>query len=93
MYFEDLKANPNGTVQSLADFLGVGANAELVSRAVHNSSFESMKEQSLLNGGDAKGHLRKGESGDWKNHFNEELKAQFLSKFYSELEEQGLVSC
>ena len=88
--FEDLKANPKETVQSLADFLGVGAETELVNRAVVNSTFESMKEQSLLSGGDAKGHLRKGESGDWKNHYNEELRSQFLSKFHSELEGTGI---
>ena len=51
-------------MQALADFLGVGENDELVARAVANSSFDSMKEQAKLTGGDAKGQFM-GDPASW----------------------------
>ena len=78
--FEDLKANPEDTVQKLANFLGVGDDKELVQSAVEDSSFESMKEKATSQGEKECAHLRKGVSGDWRNYFTDELANEFIEK-------------
>jgi hypothetical protein len=37
------------------------------------------------------GHMRKGVSGDWKNHFTDDLKEEFIEKFYEVCGGSGLV--
>ena len=88
--FEDLKANPEETVQKLADFLGVGDDKELVQSAIEDSSFESMKEKATSQGEKECAHLRKGVSGDWRNYFSDELAQEFVEKYNTVLSGTGI---
>ena len=88
--FEDLKANPEDTVQKLANFLGVGDDKELVQSAIEDSSFESMKEKATSQGEKECAHLRKGVSGDWRNYFSDELAQEFVEKYNTILSGTGI---
>eukprot|EP01034_Spumella_vulgaris_P032754 gene32754-40427_t len=86
MQYENMKKNAAEEVRKLADFLCIDHTPELISRVVENSSFDSMRGQAEECGGDKMGHLRKGESGDWRNHFvSEPLIQAFRSKFDEEV--------
>ena len=42
------------------------------------------------NDGESVGHLRKGDVGDWRNHFSSTLSAQFDAEFARRFEGTGL---
>ncbi|XP_070205189.1 sulfotransferase 1A1-like isoform X2 [Littorina saxatilis] len=74
MSFEEMKANPEDTVQKLARFLGVDASPELCQSVAEACSFHKLKEADKSKDRPQliKDHnmdmYRKGEVGDWKNH-------------------------
>ena len=71
--------NPFEIVKELALFLGTRSDDDFIHQVVESSSFDAMKESAQNSlGGEAAGHLRKGVSGDWKNHFTDELVQEFL---------------
>eukprot|EP01035_Chromulina_nebulosa_P020322 gene20322-26379_t len=77
LQYEDLKINPVFQIEKIAKFLNINYNENLLELVAKASSFESMKEQAeALSDQIPVGHLRKGKSGDWKNHFS--------TKFYDE---------
>ena len=93
--FEDLKADPVGTVRRVAAFLdpALGADEDLVQQVARASSFDAMREQAAAGKreeGEA-GHLRKGVAGDWRNHFNDALRADFEQKYREKLRGTGIV--
>lgn len=71
--YEDMKKNPFEETLKMARYLGVSTDSEFIQRVVQFSSFDSMVKSVNEKGGDTLGHLRKGEIGDWKNHFTPEL--------------------
>jgi hypothetical protein len=88
--YEDVQANKAAVITSLANFTGIAYNDELIAKVVAGSSFESMKEKAMEQGGDIFGHLRKGTSGDWKNHFTPELVEEFRRKYESSMQGTAL---
>ncbi|KAL6093648.1 hypothetical protein STEG23_018331 [Scotinomys teguina] len=73
IHYDDTK----GTIRKICDFLGEKLEPDELDMVLKNSSFEAMKENKMsnfslvpedvvTNGLDL---LRKGMSGDWKNHF------------------------
>lgn len=84
--FEQMKKDPISEIERIASFLGISTNSttatdkELAIKVAELSSFESMKSQAEQSGGDTIGHLRKGETGDWKQHFSPELKEEFIAR-------------
>ncbi len=63
--FEDLKADPvMAMAQALKDVTGKDPDLEKVKKAVENNSFSRLKKSLQKSDG-----MRKGEVGDWKNHF------------------------
>lgn len=75
IYYESLHSDPIGEITRLAAFLGLPADKDevdgLLQRTARLSRMESMKEQAEKSGGDLLGHLRKGETGDWRGHFTD----------------------
>jgi hypothetical protein len=62
--YEDLLTNPHKELQGVTKYLGLDISAEKIDQIIEQFSFNKMKErnpESLF--------LRKGTSGDWKNHF------------------------
>lgn len=86
-YYEDMKRNPEKDIERLAEFLGFQCNAQMIKDIAKATGFENMQKNkfditSLIHG---KGFIyRKGEIGDWKNHFtvaqNERFDAQYKEK-------------
>lgn len=84
--FEQLKTHAREEIVKLAVFLGVEYDDALIDRVLEHSSFDSMKKQADAKGGDYMGHLRKGEVGDWKNHFTAEMVQDFNAKVHREFD-------
>ncbi|KAK7088287.1 sulfotransferase 1A3-like [Littorina saxatilis] len=72
--FEEMKANPEDTVQKLARFLGVDASPELCQSVAEACTFHRLKEADKGKDGPQFmkdfniNFYRKGQVGDWKNH-------------------------
>ncbi|KAB0352844.1 hypothetical protein FD754_017701 [Muntiacus muntjak] len=79
------------TVEKICQFLGKELEPEELNSVLKNSSFQAMKENNMSNYSLAKGlhfeenaHLlRKGVTGDWKNHFTV-AQAEIFDKLFQE---------
>lgn len=75
--YEDMKMQPNESVERIARFIGIDPTPELVTQVVEKTSFQAMKtdpianhkwlEEKLLMPGSEGSYIRKGVVGDWKN--------------------------
>lgn len=88
--YEDLQKNPHQTVRTVAEFIGVEADAATIDKVVQLSSFDSMKTQAESKGGDTMGHLRQGKSGAWRSHFDAALAQKFVDAYTKEMVGQGI---
>ena len=82
LLFEDMKRDLATSVKKVAKFLGKEVPEEKVKVLVDHLSFKKMKNNPAVNKEEAKamnffsadGHfMRKGEVGDWKNYFTDEM--------------------
>jgi hypothetical protein len=76
--FEALKADFHGEVSRLAGFLGLSLDANRIDDIEQETSLDALREKYR----DASSHrtekadfFRKGESGDWRNHFDDNMLA------------------
>ncbi|NXU51070.1 ST1D1 Sulfotransferase, partial [Turnix velox] len=78
LFYEDMKKNPRQELQKILKFLGKEMSEETVERILHHTSFQEMKKNPAANyetvptalmDHNVSPFLRKGISGDWKNHF------------------------
>lgn len=89
--YEDMKQNAMPVLHRIVQFSNMPVNTEKMQIALHHSSYQSMKEKEET---DPKyffeerklkdtgfGFIRKGEVGDWKNHFTEKMNDDFLKKY------------
>jgi hypothetical protein len=82
MKYEDMKQDHAGSIAKLASFLGLEADPQLIDKVVALSSFQSMKSGETTNfdwipqKADKPKHFRKGDIGDWRNHFSTEQSLQ-----------------
>ncbi|XP_053460722.1 sulfotransferase 2A1-like isoform X2 [Nycticebus coucang] len=75
--YEELKRDTEGTVEKICQFLGKKVEPEELSLILKNSSFQAMRENKMSNLSTLKPKylvhqnplMRKGVTGDWKNHF------------------------
>ncbi|XP_074651313.1 sulfotransferase 1B1-like [Tubulanus polymorphus] len=79
LYYEDLVHDHRAQVVKIAEFLQKDLSDEVVDRIVAATKFKVMKENPMTNyvydgfaRPNAKPFMRKGETGDWKNHFTPE---------------------
>jgi len=108
IFYEDLKRDLRGEIEKIATFLGKSLSDEQLSRLTQHLrlddfsknkavNYEICKELSFMNPNGR--FIRKGKTGDWKNHFSPELNEKIdewikfnLSgsdlSFITELEEQ-----
>ena len=83
-----MQVDPLGQIKKLADFLGIETDDASIERVARLSSFESMRGQAGES--EAASHLRKGVSGDWKTHFDQELFEDFKDIYHSQLAGTGI---
>lgn len=96
MKYEDMKRDHAGSVAKLANFLDIQADSELINTVVSLSSFQSMTTNETTNfdwvpqRADVPKHFRKGDIGDWRNHFSVEQSQQMDDIFMKKLNGSGL---
>lgn len=94
--YENMKQDHAGHVAKLASFLDIQANAQLIETVVRLSSFQSMTSNETTNfdwipqRADAPKHFRKGDIGDWRNHFSAEQSQQMDDLFMKKMKDSGL---
>lgn len=67
--YENLLANTNEELEEIYKFLRLNASESIVTRSVHQNSFEVMSGGRKPGEEDPADFFRKGVSGDWKNYF------------------------
>ena len=96
MKYEDMKHDHAGSVVKLASFLDIQANTQLIEAVVRLSSFQSMTSHETTNfdwipqRADVPKHFRKGDIGDWRNHFSAEQNQQMDDLFMKKMQGSGL---
>ena len=94
--YEDMKNDHAGNVARLASFLSIQADARLLDTVVALSSFHSMTANPNTNfdwipqRADTPTHFRKGDIGDWRNHFSAEQSQQMDDLFVEKVKGTGL---
>ena len=81
LFFEEMKKDLGSNVRKVAKFLGADFTDDQIDQSVEFLSFKKMKERSGTNPVQAMmqkegidGHfMRKGEAGDWKNNFTDDM--------------------
>ncbi|XP_053308567.1 sulfotransferase 2B1-like [Spea bombifrons] len=90
--YEELLQDLRGSVVRICEFLGKELDDEAIDLVVEHSTFKSMKENKMSNWSmipkDVLDHskgsfLRKGVSGDWKNHFTV-AQSEYFDNIYQE---------
>ena len=96
MKYEDMKRDQAGNVARIASFLDLQVDQQLIARVVALSSFKSMTSNETTNFDwipqrtDVPKHFRKGEVGDWRNHFSAEQSQQMDDVIFKKLKDSGL---
>ncbi|XP_071772801.1 sulfotransferase family 1, cytosolic sulfotransferase 5 [Centroberyx gerrardi] len=93
LFYEDIKENPEREIHRIADFVGQQVSEEICSNIAQMTTFAAMRENPMANyscipdtifNRQASEFLRKGEVGDWQNHFSPEENATF-GEHYSKM--------
>ncbi|CAL8303374.1 unnamed protein product [Lota lota] len=86
LFYEDMKENPRREVERIMHYLDMSLPDDVISRIVELTSFKAMKENPMVNytfipqpvfDQTISPFMRKGEVGDWKNHFTLEQSRVF----------------
>ena len=95
--YEDMKKDLLGAVRTIAEFICHELKQETLEEIVKQSTFESMKANPSANYSwksnfrpNKTQFLRKGEVGDWRNHFTAEQTAEFDTLIHGEDEGQWI---
>ena len=94
--YEDMKHDHAENVARLASFLDLQADSRLIDTVVALSSFKSMTSNETTNfdwvpqKADKPKHFRKGDIGDWRNHFSAEQSQQMDNLFMEKMKGTSL---
>ncbi|XP_029462916.1 sulfotransferase 1C1-like isoform X2 [Rhinatrema bivittatum] len=93
MFYEDIKEDPAREIRKVMQFLEKDLGEEVLKKIVHSTTFQVMKENPMANGSTVSSDIfdesispfmRKGEVGNWKQHFtvaqNEAFDADYQRK-------------
>uniref|UniRef100_A0A672GZQ5 Sulfotransferase n=1 Tax=Salarias fasciatus TaxID=181472 RepID=A0A672GZQ5_SALFA len=86
--YEEMVQDLPAALRRMADFLGRNLDPETIQKIAEQCSFQTMKKNTMSNfslvpkaymDNDKSPFLRKGQAGDWRNHFSSEQLARFSS--------------
>ncbi|XP_076615371.1 sulfotransferase 1C1-like [Chaetodon auriga] len=86
LFYEDMKENPRHEVERIMRYLDLSLSDEVIRNIVELTSFKKMKENPMANYSfipapvfdpSISPFMRKGEVGDWENHFTPEQSKMF----------------
>lgn len=78
--YEDLLANKRKTLKDILTFIGY-EDFSRINFAIKNNDFAKRKKELKTKKALRKHNMRKGISGDWQNHFNQEMNDCIISEF------------
>ncbi|XP_030623300.1 sulfotransferase family 1, cytosolic sulfotransferase 5 [Chanos chanos] len=90
LFFEDMKEDPAREVRRIAEFLGQQLPESTISGIAQNTTFTAMRKNPMANYSSipdtifdrkVSDFMRKGEVGDWRNHFSPEQNAVFEDQY------------
>lgn len=85
--FEEIKADPVKAIRKIADFIECGATDEDVQKVAENTAFDAMKAARMkTDPGIAKVIMNKGQVGNWRNVFSDELSKKMDEKMAKDME-------
>lgn len=96
--YEEMVQDLPAALRTMSAFLGTNLSEDIIQKIAEHCSFKTMKVNSMSNfslvpkvlmDSDKSSFLRKGVSGDWKNHFSSEQLAKFTSAIRKELENES----
>ena len=96
LMYENMKHDHAGNVAKLASFLDIQTDSQLIETVVRLSSFQSMTSNETTNfdwipqKADKPKHFRKGDIGDWRNHFSPEQSQQMDDLFMKKMKGSDL---
>ena len=82
IFYEDMKKDQEAAVRKVAKFLGKELSEEKIKSLVQHLDFKSMKQnkavnyEALIQNPEGGSFMRKGQVGDWKNYFTDEMSAR-----------------
>lgn len=97
--YEEMIQDLSGAVNRFSNFLGSNLSADTVERIADHCCFKTMKTNNMSNYSMVSQEimdsckspfLRKGVSGDWKNHFSPEQEARFDAVIQKEMEGENI---
>jgi len=93
IFYEDMKRDLRSQIHRVAEFLGKSYSDDQVDKLASHLHIDNFKNNPFVNMEQFRGteamhndrgsFIRKGKTGDWKNHFTPEMNAEF-SKFIAE---------
>ncbi|XP_071318127.1 sulfotransferase 1C2 [Trachinotus anak] len=99
LFYEDMKENPRREVERIMKYLDLSVSDEVISHIVELTSFKNMKENPMANYScipapvfdqSISPFMRKGEVGDWKNHFTPEQSKMFDEDYEQQMKEVNI---
>ncbi|XP_053121696.1 sulfotransferase 1A1-like [Hemicordylus capensis] len=95
LFYEDLKEDPQREIRKVMEFLQKPADARLVEKIAHLTSFKEMRQNSMTNytsiptsimDHKISPFMRKGITGDWKNQFTVAQNERFDANYKKQME-------
>lgn len=99
LFYEDMKENPRREVERIMRYLDLSLSDEVITRIVELTSFKKMKENPMANYScipdnvfdqSISPFMRKGEVGDWTNHFTPEQSKMFDEDYEKQMKDSNI---